>query len=225
MRVSPSRPMGAVRAFSRAEFRNIPGCGFAANLILVLVLAAAPVSPAEKLPVRYREWLEHDAAYLITREEKQAFLRLPNDADRDHFIEQFWGVRNSTPEAPVRTPAGPARNRRPTAGWAPSASPSRAAPAPAASASRTTPAPGTPAAAACGSPPSSRAPPPVPTAELRWIASNCEPSRAGEWLKARNIPRGNHGFCCRNAQTDDSSGRSLRAQSFREFLDPLQVVA
>ncbi len=74
---------------------------FTLTAALLFLSAAVPALGGEKLPPRYREWLERDVAYLITREERQAFLALTRDEDRDHFIEQFWGVRNSTPEAPT----------------------------------------------------------------------------------------------------------------------------
>jgi GWxTD domain-containing protein len=54
-----------------------------------------------KLPPRYREWLEKDVTYIITQEEKQAFLRLAADADREKFIERFWELRNPSPGAPT----------------------------------------------------------------------------------------------------------------------------
>jgi GWxTD domain-containing protein len=38
--------------------------------------------------------LDEDVAYIITPEEKQTFLRLNSDAERERFIEQFWEVRD-----------------------------------------------------------------------------------------------------------------------------------
>jgi GWxTD domain-containing protein len=45
----------------------------------------------------YRVWLTEDVGYVITREERSAFLQLTSDADRDWFIEQFWQRRNPVP--------------------------------------------------------------------------------------------------------------------------------
>lgn len=42
----------------------------------------------------YSGWLTEDVPYLITKEERCAFLQLTNDAERDSFIEQFWMRRN-----------------------------------------------------------------------------------------------------------------------------------
>lgn len=49
----------------------------------------------------YREWLDRDVAYIITKEEREAFLKLTTDHDRDSFIERFWQVRSPTPGAPT----------------------------------------------------------------------------------------------------------------------------
>lgn len=52
------------------------------------------------LPPRYRTWITDEVNYLITNEERNVFLDLPTDADRDKFIERFWELRNPTPGAP-----------------------------------------------------------------------------------------------------------------------------
>jgi GWxTD domain-containing protein len=54
-----------------------------------------------KLPPQYREWLDRDAAYLITRGEKAQFLSLTSDAERDKFIDWFWAIRNPDPDSPA----------------------------------------------------------------------------------------------------------------------------
>jgi GWxTD domain-containing protein len=77
-------------------------------LALTLVLMSftgvtfAGVSKKElqSLPQHYREWLTRDVAYIITDEEKEAFVHLPNDTERDNFIERFWEIRNPTPGSP-----------------------------------------------------------------------------------------------------------------------------
>src|ERR1035437_105889 len=42
----------------------------------------------------YKAWVEQDVTYIITPEERAAFLKLTNDEERDMFIEQFWERRN-----------------------------------------------------------------------------------------------------------------------------------
>jgi GWxTD domain-containing protein len=48
----------------------------------------------------YREWLERDVAYIITKDEKDAFLHLTTNEARDKFIEDFWEIRNPNPGSP-----------------------------------------------------------------------------------------------------------------------------
>ena len=43
------------------------------------------------------KWLTQDVAYIITDEERNAFKSLQSDAEREHFIEQFWLRRDPTP--------------------------------------------------------------------------------------------------------------------------------
>jgi VWFA-related protein len=47
----------------------------------------------QKLPEKYRDWLA-EVDVLITNEEKQAFLQLEKDYQRDAFIKRFWEVRD-----------------------------------------------------------------------------------------------------------------------------------
>lgn len=45
----------------------------------------------------YKRWLERDAAYLITASEKEAFLKLTTNDEREQFVENFWLRRDPTP--------------------------------------------------------------------------------------------------------------------------------
>src|SRR5947209_15116010 len=57
----------------------------------------------QKLEKNYRDWLERDVAYIITKDERDAFLRLTTDDARDKFIENFWEIRNPIPGAPTNS--------------------------------------------------------------------------------------------------------------------------
>jgi GWxTD domain-containing protein len=50
------------------------------------------------LPPIYQRWLEQDVAYIITPEERAAFLKLPNQKHRDSFVVKFWLERDPTPD-------------------------------------------------------------------------------------------------------------------------------
>src|SRR5215471_9385198 len=58
-------------------------------------------SKKQKLPNFYSTWLNRDVAYIVTRDEKKAFLQLTNDGERDKFIDQFWEIRNPNPGSPI----------------------------------------------------------------------------------------------------------------------------
>ena len=63
--------------------------------------AAAPAQEQRpEVATPYRKWLNQDVAYIITDEERAAFLRLQSDAGRERFIEQFWKVRDPSPNTP-----------------------------------------------------------------------------------------------------------------------------
>jgi len=46
----------------------------------------------------YKHWLSEDVAWIITDEERKAFMQLSNDEERDQFIEAFWQRRDPTPD-------------------------------------------------------------------------------------------------------------------------------
>ncbi|MGC9292623.1 MAG: GWxTD domain-containing protein [Acidobacteriaceae bacterium] len=54
----------------------------------------------QELKGTYKKWLDQDARWIITDQERKAFLSLSNDEERDNFIEQFWRRRNPDPESP-----------------------------------------------------------------------------------------------------------------------------
>lgn len=46
----------------------------------------------------YKQWLDQDVLWIIIPDERQAFLGLSNDEERDEFIRQFWVRRNPNPD-------------------------------------------------------------------------------------------------------------------------------
>jgi bla regulator protein BlaR1 len=48
-----------------------------------------PPTPEPKVST-YTKWLEEDVVYIIADRERAAFQSLRTDAERDHFIEEFW---------------------------------------------------------------------------------------------------------------------------------------
>ena len=48
----------------------------------------------------YKQWLSEDVIYIISPEERTAFLQLETNEEREQFIEQFWLRRSSNPDLP-----------------------------------------------------------------------------------------------------------------------------
>jgi GWxTD domain-containing protein len=51
-----------------------------------------------ELSKTYKKWLAEDVAWIITDQERSAFMQLSNDEERDQFIEAFWQRRDPTPD-------------------------------------------------------------------------------------------------------------------------------
>jgi len=49
------------------------------------------------LPPEYEKWLNEEVPYIITDAEKEVFLKLETDKERDLFIDEFWKQRDPTP--------------------------------------------------------------------------------------------------------------------------------
>jgi GWxTD domain-containing protein len=54
----------------------------------------------KELDSPYRTWLNEDVTYIISPEERTAFLQLDTNEEREQFIEQFWLRRSSNPDLP-----------------------------------------------------------------------------------------------------------------------------
>jgi len=52
---------------------------------------------ALNFPMAYRRWLDEEVRWIVTPEERAAFLKLPDNEERDQFIQQFWDRRNPKP--------------------------------------------------------------------------------------------------------------------------------
>jgi len=83
-----------------------------AGLALSAGTAAGQKTPSPKSPVQLPQIAEKDLpatyrsfltliSYIITAKEKEVFLQLTNDRDRDLFIESFWKLRDPTPGTPA----------------------------------------------------------------------------------------------------------------------------
>jgi len=55
---------------------------------------------AKELGDTRRDWLDEDGKYIMTEGEREAFLKLGSNEERDQFIEHFWQIRNPDPGSP-----------------------------------------------------------------------------------------------------------------------------
>jgi GWxTD domain-containing protein len=54
---------------------------------------------AKELGNAYKDWLEQDVPYIISKEELELFQQLSTNEEREQFIEAFWARRNPSPES------------------------------------------------------------------------------------------------------------------------------
>ena len=57
----------------------------------------------KELDSQYKKWLTEDVVYIITPEERSAFLHFSTNEEREQFIEAFWARRNPDPDSPENT--------------------------------------------------------------------------------------------------------------------------
>lgn len=74
-------------------------------ILLAFLLAATAASAGQKgekprLAENYRKWVEEEVVYIIAPIEREVFLKLQTDRERDLFIEAFWKQRDPTPGTP-----------------------------------------------------------------------------------------------------------------------------
>jgi GWxTD domain-containing protein len=54
----------------------------------------------KELDNSFKTWLNEDVTYIISPEERTAFLQLETNEEREQFIEQFWLRRSANPDMP-----------------------------------------------------------------------------------------------------------------------------
>lgn len=67
------------------------------GVLLAGLPAAGQKTSVKDLPPRFRVWLEEEVVYIIGPKEKEVFLQLSNDRERDMFIIAFWKARDTDP--------------------------------------------------------------------------------------------------------------------------------
>jgi len=67
---------------------------------LVPLLILSEKKSLGELPQRYRKWLEEEVVYIISSTERDVFLQLQTDRERELFIQAFWNHRDPTQGTP-----------------------------------------------------------------------------------------------------------------------------
>lgn len=62
--------------------------------------ASPRAQPSQQAQEAYAKWLNEDVVYIISGEERAAFLNLDTNEERERFIQQFWERRDPTPGTP-----------------------------------------------------------------------------------------------------------------------------
>jgi hypothetical protein len=78
-------------------------------LLALSALMAVPLAAGGQskiaMPDRHRKWLDEEVVYIITTHERDVFLHLQTDKERDIFIDAFWKQRDPSPRNPSRWPS------------------------------------------------------------------------------------------------------------------------
>ena len=97
--------------FNCSQYLTNPRRPLAISLTLALFVGALTLTATpslagqgkQKLDKHYKQWLERDVVYIITKDERDAFAKLTSDEARDKFMDEFWEVRNPDPGSPSNT--------------------------------------------------------------------------------------------------------------------------
>lgn len=66
-------------------------------LVIGVLVFAGSFEEDVQLPEKFDKWLKEEVVYIITPAEKDVFLKLETDRERDLFIDEFWRQRDPTP--------------------------------------------------------------------------------------------------------------------------------
>jgi GWxTD domain-containing protein len=84
----------------QAQDPNAPGMDIPQNQKLTKEQKQKMKKTLKELDTPYKTWLNEDVIYIITPDERKAFLQLETNEEREQFIESFWLRRSSNPDLP-----------------------------------------------------------------------------------------------------------------------------
>jgi len=74
---------------------------FVLSLLLLNVCVSVMATSAPALPDKWKHWLDEEVVYIITAKEKEVFLSLASEREREAFEKAFWLQRDPTPGTPT----------------------------------------------------------------------------------------------------------------------------
>ncbi len=74
---------------------------FAASCLVASTAQAAKDERLDRMPEKYRDWVEKEVTYIITPRERDAFLNLESVQDWEAFMQAFWRRRDPDSLTPV----------------------------------------------------------------------------------------------------------------------------
>jgi GWxTD domain-containing protein len=61
-------------------------------------VSTKPINVKKEVNKVFKDWINKDVKYIITKDEKRAFNELKTDEERENFIENFWRRRDPNPD-------------------------------------------------------------------------------------------------------------------------------
>jgi GWxTD domain-containing protein len=105
--ICPHREQCQLNAKGMSHQRRIqPYAQWAVLFLSAMLFLSSEICLAQKkqkLDKNFHDWLERDVAYIITKDEREAFLKLSTDQAREKFVETFWEIRNPFPGSPANS--------------------------------------------------------------------------------------------------------------------------
>ena len=89
--------VSAAGSRSNGRWAVTPALVTVALAVAVAWQASAVPQQQQQQETAYVKWVNEDVVYIIEPREREAYLRLQTDQEREHFIEQFWQRRDPTP--------------------------------------------------------------------------------------------------------------------------------
>jgi GWxTD domain-containing protein len=75
------------------------GAGLGVGTVAFAASQQNTSASVQSLPPKYRQWLKEDVLWIITPQERTAFLELKSNQERNKFMDQFWARRNPMPNS------------------------------------------------------------------------------------------------------------------------------